>query len=128
MVCRAGRVLLGRRLSSSHGNESWQFPGGHLEWFEEPEACAVREVREETGLELTNLRRGPFTNDCFVEEDRHYVTLFLMADAPVGDPEVREPSKCTEWRWCDWNAMPDPLFLPIRHLRAQGFVLPPAAR
>jgi 8-oxo-dGTP diphosphatase len=121
IVVRDSRVLIGRRLSDSHGDETWQFPGGHLEWFEEPEACAVREVEEETGLAISNLRRGPFTNDCFTEEERHYVTLFLVADAPDGEPELREPTKCTEWRWCAWDSLPDPLFLPIQHLLAQGY-------
>lgn len=121
IVRRAGRVLLGRRLSHSHGNASWQFPGGHLEWFEEPEACARREVAEETGLEIANIERGPFTNDCFVEDARHYVTLFMVADALTGEPMVREPTKCSEWRWCAWDALPTPLFLPIHHLLAQGY-------
>jgi 8-oxo-dGTP diphosphatase len=125
IVVRDGRVLLGRRISASHGGGTWQFPGGHLEPFEEVEACAAREVEEETGLALRNLRRGPWTNDRFAAERRHYVTLFVLADAPHGVPEVREPEKCAEWRWFAWDEMPEPLFLPIVNLRLQGW-RPPA--
>jgi 8-oxo-dGTP diphosphatase len=123
IVLRGGRVLLGRRRSASHGDGTWQFPGGHLEPFEEVERCAAREVEEETGLRLdpATLRRGPYTDDRFLAEGRHYVTLFVVAEAPDGQPEVREPDKCAEWRWCDWDALPEPLFLPIVNLRAQGW-------
>ena len=125
MVRRQGRVLLGRRLSRSHGAGTWQFPGGHLEAFEEVETCAAREVEEETGLRITGLQRGPFTNDHFPAEQRHYVTLYMIADAADGEPVVREPEKCAEWRWCEWDALPTPLFLPIENLRSQGYRPPP---
>jgi 8-oxo-dGTP diphosphatase len=121
IVLRDGKVLLGRRVSVSHGAGTWQFPGGHLESFEEIEDCAVREVAEETGLVLGRLRRGPYTNDRFISEGRHYVTLYVVAEAPEGTPEVREPAKCAEWGWFDWDELPEPLFLPILNLRRQHF-------
>ena len=45
----------------------------------------MREAAEETGLRVTNLARGPFTNDLFAAEGRHYVTLYVIADAPEGE-------------------------------------------
>jgi 8-oxo-dGTP diphosphatase len=121
IVRRGDYVLLGHRLSQSHGAGTWQFPGGHLEAFEAVEACAAREVEEETGLRITDIVLGPFTNDLFDDEHRHYVTLFVLATAPHGEPRLLEPAKCAEWRWVDWDAMPEPLFLPIRNLKGQGF-------
>lgn len=41
-------------ISDKHGN--WGFPKGHLEDGEEPESAALREVREETGLDGLTLR------------------------------------------------------------------------
>jgi 8-oxo-dGTP diphosphatase len=121
IVVRDGRVLVGRRLSGSHGHDTWQFPGGHLAWGESIADCALREVAEETGLEAVVTGYGPFTNDLFVDEGKHYVTLFVLAAAPVGQPQVMEPEKCAEWRWCDWDALPGPLFLSIEHLLALGY-------
>lgn len=130
IVCHDGRVLLGRRIGNTHGADHWQFPGGHLEAFEAVEACAEREVREETGLDVHVVARGPYTNDVF-DPARHYVTLFVVAelapDAVTSEPVVHEPDKCAEWRWCDWDAMPTPLFLPIVHLRALGYRPAPLA-
>jgi 8-oxo-dGTP diphosphatase len=120
IVCRDGRVLLGRRRGS-HGSGTWQFPGGHLEWGEQVFDCARREVLEETGLEIARPRQGPFTNDHFAAEEKHYVTLFVVADCPAGEPRVMEPDKCEEWRWFEWEALPQPRFLPIDHLLESGF-------
>ena len=125
MIIDGGNVLLGWRISG-HGANTWQFPGGHLEYSESVEDCARREVREETGLELANLRPGPFTNDIFGADGRHYVTLFVLADYAGGVPEVREPDKCAAWAWFPWTELPEPLFLPIVNLLRQGFA-PPAA-
>jgi 8-oxo-dGTP diphosphatase len=121
IVLRDGAVLLGERCGS-HGAGTWALPGGHLEFGESVEACARREVREETGLELTRLRRGPYTSDVFAAEGRHYVTLFVLAHCAAGEPEVCEPAKCSRWGWFRWTAFPEPLFPPLATLRAGGFV------
>jgi 8-oxo-dGTP diphosphatase len=57
-------------------------------------------------------------------EDKHYVTVFVLAASESGTPEVLEPTKCERWAWFDWAALPEPLFLPLRHLVATGFVPP----
>ena len=120
IVCRDGKVLLGKRRNA-HGEGTWAFPGGHLEFNESIEACARREVREETGLEIADVRYGTFTNDVFKPEHKHYVTLFVVADGLPGAAEVREPEKCEVWEWFDWGQFPEPRFLPIQNLLDQGF-------
>jgi 8-oxo-dGTP diphosphatase len=121
IVQRDDRVLLGLRRSSTHGDGVWQFPGGHLEYGETVEACAVRETLEETGLSVRVVARGPWTNDVFADSARHYVTLFMLATVEAGEAEVREPNKCAEWRWFRWDALPTSLFLSIRHLLDDGW-------
>jgi ADP-ribose pyrophosphatase YjhB (NUDIX family) len=74
IVLRDGLVLLGQRIGS-HGAGTWALPGGHLEFGETVEQCAAREVLEETGLDIEVVARGPYTNDMFPEEGKHYVTL-----------------------------------------------------
>jgi 8-oxo-dGTP diphosphatase len=127
IVIKDGKVLLGER-KGSHGEGAWQFPGGHLEYGEAIEDCARREVEEETGLQIKYLRYGPFTNDLFAAEDKHYVTLYVLADYLSGIPEVREPEKCREWGWYDWHQLPEPLFVPIKNLLKQGFQPPGGER
>ncbi|HET7042956.1 MAG TPA: NUDIX domain-containing protein, partial [Gemmatimonadales bacterium] len=105
----------------AHGGGDWALPGGHLEFGETPEDCARREVEEETGLRIGALRRGPYGSDLFAGLGRHYVTLFLLAEAPEGEPVLREPEKCEGWHWYSWDALPEPLFLPLRSLKERGF-------
>ena len=47
------RVLLVR---TTKWRGAWGVPGGKVEWGETLEQATVRELREETGLEITDLR------------------------------------------------------------------------
>jgi 8-oxo-dGTP diphosphatase len=120
IVVKDSKVLLGKRLNS-HGGGTWSFPGGHLEMFETWEQCAIREVLEETDISIANLRFAAVTNDIFREEDKHYITIFILADYSYGNLKVNEPHKCEKWEWFDWNNLPSPLFLPIQNLLQQGY-------
>ena len=127
IVQRGGRVLLGRRRGA-HGAGDWALPGGHLEVGETPEACAARELAEETGLRAAAWRRAPYTADVLPDAGRHYLTLFMLADGVSGDPQRLEPHKCDGWSWHDWDALPEPLFAPLASLRKSGWRPgPPAA-
>jgi 8-oxo-dGTP diphosphatase len=120
VIAADGRVLLGRRRGA-HGAGDWAPPGGHLDPGEMPEACAARETREETGLEVTPFARGPWTNDVFAGSGLHYVTLFVLARHEGGEPRTCEPEKCDGWSWHGWDALPSPLFAPLAQLVASGF-------
>ncbi|KPV75914.1 uncharacterized protein RHOBADRAFT_52926 [Rhodotorula graminis WP1] len=120
----------------SHGAGAIQLPGGHLEMGESPEACAVREVAEETGLVVRedDVRFLTATNDVFAAERKHYVTLFVACRVDDVKPEVLEPDKCERWEWCSWEHLkelaldPDTnLFLPLRNLILQRPELDPRA-
>lgn len=113
-----GRVLLYKR-KNAHGEGHWGFPGGHLEYGESWEDCAIRETKEETGLDIEVPTFFAVTNDLFPEE-KHYITIFMRARHVQGVPILREPDKAESWEWYPWDALPDPLFLPIQNLRLQG--------
>ena len=49
MFDESGRVLLQKRGDSN----KWGFPGGAIELGETPEEAAIRELKEETGLDVT---------------------------------------------------------------------------
>lgn len=72
-IVKDNKVLLGKR-KNAHGDGSWCFPGGHLEFGESYEECAQRETFEEVGVSIKNIQFVTATNDLFPEEDKHYIT------------------------------------------------------
>ncbi|MBL8937254.1 MAG: NUDIX domain-containing protein [Archangium sp.] len=108
LVMKHGKLLLGKRLNA-HGAGEYASPGGHLEQLESFEACARREVREETGLELGDIRFLRLLNTTQYAP-RHYVDVSLVAEWRSGEPQVLEPHKVERWEWFDLDALPTPLF------------------
>jgi 8-oxo-dGTP diphosphatase len=118
IVVRDEEVLLGLR----RGVQRWRHlvGAGDVESGENPEAAARRELREETGLEAGATRVVAETDDVFPSGLR-YRTFFVRVDGVVDQPVVREPEACKRWGWFPWNALPQPLFLLVATLRANGF-------
>lgn len=120
IVIKDDKILLGKR-KNAHGEDSWGFPGGHLEFNEAWEECASRETLEETGIVIRNIRFGTATNDIFQKEEKHYITIFMLSDYDSGEVKVMEPEKCEKWKWFLWSQLPLPLFVPIQNLLKKGF-------
>lgn len=114
VVINDKKILLGKR-KGSHGSQEWSFPGGHLEFGETVEECAFRELYEETGLKALSMQMGPWVDD-IIENEKHYVTLFVIVNQFEGDLQLMEPDKCEGWHWFDENSLPSPLFSPVRSL------------
>jgi len=123
IVEKDDKVLMGLRKSKSHGNNTWQFPGGHLEYGESFEECAKREVKEETGLDVDDLEVVGVTNDYFEDTKKHYVTVFVRAKKVSGTLINKEPEKCERWVWIEKEKVKEieNLFLPVRNLLRYGW-------
>ena len=103
----------------SHAAGDWALAGGHLELGENWEDCAIRETREELGVEITNVRFLSATNDVF-DKSKHYVTIFMIADWSAGEAVNAEPDKATDLKWFTLDSLPDNIMLPIRNLLKQN--------
>ena len=125
IIVKQGQLLLLER-KSVHGAGTWSTPGGHLEFGESPEACAIREVREETGVEIGNVRFLAITNDIFAEAGRHYITLWMQGEYRSGTPAIHAPYEMRAVDWFQLENLPRPLFLPLQNL-ADGNSQPPQA-
>eukprot|EP00878_Enallax_costatus_P041622 GHUV01048450.1.p1 GENE.GHUV01048450.1~~GHUV01048450.1.p1 ORF type:complete len:126 (+),score=18.67 GHUV01048450.1:363-740(+) len=87
IVKRGDHILLGQRHGSL-GEGEWALPGGHLEPGESFEACAMREVAEETGILLDHVTFAAVENVIF-PSGQHYVVIFMQGTAP----QVCQPSQ-----------------------------------
>lgn len=120
ILVKDNKVLLLKR-KNAHGEGTWGFPGGHLELNEEIEDCVQREVEEETGIKVNNIKLAGLTNDIFKKENKHYITIFMICDWESGEAEIKEQEKCMAQGWFEWENLPTPLFLPIINLVKQGY-------
>ena len=111
-------VLLVKRLHV-HGEGTWAAPGGHLEFGESFEERAIREVKEETGVDIQNVRFRVITNDVFEKEQKHYITVWMESTYASGEAKNSAPYEESEVGWFSWNNLPQPLFLPLEHLLAE---------
>lgn len=94
-------ILLGKR-KSEWGKGKWSFPGGHLEFGETWRDCAVRELKEETGLDFWCKQIdfvGANETIC-LEQNRHYTTIYMAVAAESEDEaQTMEPDKFEGWDW-----------------------------
>jgi len=120
-IFRDGKFLMQKR-TGAHGEGTWSVPGGHLEFGETAEQTAHRETSEETGCVIKNIRFAAVTNDIFEDDDKHYVTWWVMSDWSKNEPKIVETDKCTEQKWVDFDTIPSPLFLCWENLLDSEFV------
>jgi mutator protein MutT len=96
----AGDILLLHR--NKKGVQQWELPGGKLERDEEGEAAAIREIREELGVEV---RIVAFLGQAdFQENDRRCCYEWYEAElvATLASPRICEPQTFDDLRY--WNA------------------------
>jgi 8-oxo-dGTP diphosphatase len=116
VLVRRGDELLLEKCAHIHGAGTWGPPGGHIDFGETPEQTAQRETLEETGVAITGLSFLGVTNDVFEAEQKHYITLWFDAVYQSGEAECKVPEEESEVGWFRHNNLPQPLFLPLRHL------------
>lgn len=100
-----GRVLVGRRLAEP--GQPLAIPGGKLQGEETIEACAARELAEETGIVVDAERLRTFAA---VLADGWLVAGVLAELQEVAEPHVLEPDKFGDFAWVDPGAPPEPLY------------------
>jgi 8-oxo-dGTP pyrophosphatase MutT (NUDIX family) len=83
----------------------WELPGGTPEPGEALEAALVREVREETGLDVAVEQHvGDYVRDGF----RPHTAKVFRGRAVAGEPRPSSETRDVRWHACD--AVPDELF------------------
>jgi len=74
------------KRQGAHASNVWSVPGGHLEFNERWEDAARREVEEETGMQIKNIRFLAVTNDIMPADGKHYISIWLTTDWAANEP------------------------------------------
>jgi 8-oxo-dGTP diphosphatase len=104
LIIRNGEILLERR-GNRPGKGKWSIPGGLVELGETAEKTVVREVKEETGLDVEKPRQVDVVDN--IELDGagrvkyHFVIIDYLVTLKSG--RLRAASDATELRWVSFK-------------------------
>ncbi|MCC7530025.1 MAG: NUDIX hydrolase [Candidatus Melainabacteria bacterium] len=77
VISPEGKILLVRHRKGNR--QYWVLPGGRLEYGETFAECAVREIKEETGLDVEVVRFLFLSEAIAPDRSRHIVNVYLKA-------------------------------------------------
>jgi 8-oxo-dGTP pyrophosphatase MutT (NUDIX family) len=103
LVVYNSRILL---IATQKGKR-WQLPKGHIEAGETPEQAAIREVREETGVNGRIVAPLPGVEYWYVERGPcrvHKKVDYFLFDYVSGDSMDFDPEEVSGTGWFSWDA------------------------
>ncbi|MDE3175099.1 MAG: (deoxy)nucleoside triphosphate pyrophosphohydrolase [Pseudomonadota bacterium] len=90
LVDADNRVLIAQRPEGKQLAGLWEFPGGKIEPGERPEEAAVREMREELGVEVRPPCLAPLTFASHAYDDFHLLMPLYVCRKWQGFAQPRE--------------------------------------
>lgn len=106
LVLYQGKVLLVQRAIEPY-KDYWDIPGGFLEPGEHPEAGAIREIEEETGLRVKLVDDLGVFMDTYGSDETHTLNFCYVAEIVSGEP--RPASDAGQIGWFELEALPEEL-------------------
>ena len=103
IICN-GRILLEKRKNEP-GKGKWSIPGGLVELGEEVEQTVIREVREETGLEVEKPEHIDVVSNLEMDEKGRIKYHFVIIDyfVKLKGGKLKASSDAAELRWVEFD-------------------------
>jgi 8-oxo-dGTP diphosphatase len=114
LVDAQDRVLLTLRKRSPEAG-CWSIVGGKVDFLENLEQCAVREAREEAGVDVELIRLLCVTDHVLPNEGQHWVAPAYLGRIVNGEPRNCEPDKTQEVNWFALGSVPENLTMTAQN-------------
>ncbi len=107
VVNKAGQLLMGLRCDPENKGY-WAVPGGHLDVGDTLEECALRELREETGIKAFQALQFAYVEQPINISNMHYFHFgYLVNEFDESQTLINgEPEDIERWEWFDLNQIP----------------------
>jgi ADP-ribose pyrophosphatase YjhB (NUDIX family) len=128
VVSPQGRLLLVR---TEKWGGRWGVPGGKVEWGESLLEALRRELREETGLEVDDVRWAPVQEAVLhpqFHEEAHFVLINVVARSQHERVTLNDEAQAFAWVTAEEAVgldLNEPTRVLLEHYLEQGFDTPP---
>ena len=104
VIIRNGKILLEKRKGEP-GRDKWTIPGGLVELGESAEQTVMREVKEETNLEVEQPKLIDVVNNITLDEDGRIKYHFVIVDyfVKIKGGTLKAADDAAELRWVKFS-------------------------
>lgn len=112
ILMKDGKVLLSRRFNTGYEDGNYSLPAGHVDKGETFAQCAIRESKEEIGVDLKpeDLKMAHIMHrfsGAEWAENGYRIDMFFTSEKWTGEPEIKELDKCDDLSWFDLDSLPE---------------------
>jgi 8-oxo-dGTP diphosphatase len=114
LLQKGDNILLLKRQNTGYKDGKYGFPGGSVDGDETILQAAIREAYEEVGvvikekdLDVIHVVHERYSDDPKVRYQGEAIVFLVRAYQWIGDPQIMEPNKCSEIKWCELENLPE---------------------
>ncbi|MBS4540163.1 NUDIX domain-containing protein [Clostridium sp. D2Q-11] len=108
-------LILKRSENSSFGGKLWDIPGGKLEFGETLKESIIREIKEETNIDINIKKTIASTSSINKSNDKQFITLIYLCEYHSGD--IKLDDEHIDYKWIKPK---DALNLPMVYYAIEG--------
>lgn len=106
-----GKILLIKRKDTIDKNRTtigmWSAPGGEVEFGEKAEDAAVREIKEELGVDIEIVKPIGFSDQILKKSGLHWHLIYFLCKIKNGSPRIMESENFEKIEWFSPKEIPD---------------------